>query len=233
MTDATIDNKTLLYNLRRALETTHPNVAALLAGAELELDDTSDYSRRRWNETRSILTLTVPAEALAGFDEPTKKLVGDTLDKMLPPKWLMEVSEVHVTPFLESPPDDDEPLQNTGSLRSNAPHEHDGLRFRSKSEIRIYEALKKQAVLFFANATAVLGGKDLKREPDFLVCQEGKWGILEVMGEMYHPSAIRDHERGRLFKDYGLLFIEFYSARQCYNDPEGTVADFLGRLRKA
>jgi len=112
--------------------------------------------------------------------------------------------------------------------------EHDGLRFRSRTETRIYDALKKQSVLFFANATAVLGGKNIKREPDFLVCQNGRWGILEVMGEQYHPSttAMRDHDRARLFKDYGLYYIEFYAADKCYTDPDGVVTDFLQRLSK-
>lgn len=69
-----------------------------------------------------------------------------------------------------------------------------------------------------------------KREPDFLVCQNGKWGILEVMGAEYHPDATKDHDRARLFKDYGLTYIEFYNANRCYNDPEGVVGDFLKRL---
>jgi hypothetical protein len=30
-----------------------------------------------------------------------------------------------------------------------------------------------------------------------------RWGLLEVMGEAYHPAAtaVRDHDRARLFKD--------------------------------
>ena len=72
-----------------------------------------------------------------------------------------------------------------------------------------------------------------KKEPDFLVCLNGKWGILEVMGETFHPSAtaIRDHDRARLFKDYGLVVIEFYDASRCYSDPEAVVDDFLRRLQ--
>ncbi|HEY9866308.1 MAG TPA: hypothetical protein V6D21_19205, partial [Candidatus Obscuribacterales bacterium] len=126
-------------------------------------------------------------------------------------------------------------LSNSASLNSSGSIKHDGLGFRSRTEIKVYEALKKRSVLFFANATAVLGGKDMKREPDFLVCQNGKWGILEVMGAPYHPTntAMRDHERARLFKDYGLFCIEFYDATKCYNSPEGVVDDFLERLSKS
>lgn len=137
--------------------------------------------------------------------------------------------------MLEAPPDDESSLSNSASLVSNGTIEHDGLRFRSRSEIKIYDALKKRNVLFFANATAVLGGKAVKREPDFLVCQNGKWGILEVMGDQYHPSntAIRDHDRARLFKGYGLFCIEFFNATRCYNEPNEVVDDFLKLLSQA
>jgi hypothetical protein len=90
-------------------------------------------------------------------------------------------------------------------------------------------------VLFFPNAAAVLGGRaqEDKKEPDFLVCQGGAWGVLEVMGEAFHPSAtaIKDHDRARLFKDYGLVVIEFYDAARCYGEPDAVVEDFLRRLQ--
>jgi hypothetical protein len=61
---------------------------------------------------------------------------------------------------------------------------HDDLRFRSPAEIAIYDELSRRPLLFFPNAAAVLGGaKKVKREPDFLICQEGKWGILGLPHE--------------------------------------------------
>jgi len=91
--------------------------------------------------------------------------------------------------------------------------------------------------LFFPNAAAVLGGRaeEDKKETDFLICSNGKWGLLEVMGEAFHPSAtaIKDHDRARLFKDYGLVVIEFYDATRCYNQPEVVVDDFLRRLQQS
>lgn len=111
--------------------------------------------------------------------------------------------------------------------------DHDGLKFRSQTEIRIYEVLKKRNVLFLANETAVMGGKGKKREPDFLVCQNGRWGVLEVMGSKFHENATNDHERARLFKHYGLNQIEFYDSERCYHDPDGVVEEFLGILKKS
>jgi hypothetical protein len=52
-----------------------------------------------------------------------------------------------VSPLLTSPPPEEGPL-NTGTLGSSASIEHDGLRFRSRTEIRVYEELKKRNVLF-------------------------------------------------------------------------------------
>ena len=112
----------------------------------------------------------------------------------------------------------------------------DELRFRSHSEIAIYKELKTRNVLFFPNAAAVLGqqepGMVLKREPDFLICFQGKWGILEVAGEPYHSGAStsKDHDRSRLFQRYGLVFVQFYDSKQCLSDPAGVVDDFLHLL---
>jgi hypothetical protein len=109
---------------------------------------------------------------------------------------------------------------------------HDELRFRSLAEVALYNELKKRQVLFFPNPAAVLGGTGEKREPDFLICHQGKWGILEVMGETYHTSqnAVKDHGRARLFKQHGLLCIEFYPAVICQSEPARVVDSFLAIL---
>jgi hypothetical protein len=123
---------------------------------------------------------------------------------------------------------------NAGTIVEPGPVIHDGLHFRSKTETRIYDVLKARKVLFFPNPAAVLGGDGRKKEPDFLICLDGKWGILEVMGDPYHNglTAVADHDRARIFKDYGILVIEFYDAARCYNNPEAVVDDFLRRLQK-
>jgi hypothetical protein len=121
-------------------------------------------------------------------------------------------------------------------LAAKGPLEHDGLRFRSWTETRIYDALKRRPVLFFPNPAAVLGGgQEEQREPDFLICFQGKWGLLEVMGEPYHPAAtaMKDHERARSFRDFGLRIAEFYAAARCFGEPEAVVEDFLRRLQES
>ena len=117
---------------------------------------------------------------------------------------------------------------------------HDELRFRSKSEVVIYDELKQRDVLFFPNPAAILGvsaseygAAVKKKEPDFLICYKGKWGILEINGD-YHHSGIanttKDHERARQFQHYGIFFIQAYDGDKCKSDPVGIVDEFLKLL---
>lgn len=111
------------------------------------------------------------------------------------------------------------------------------LRFRSESELRIAQALDRAGVLFLPNCKARLGpvGQRENREPDFLICADGRWGILEVDGEPFHPPArtVHDHERARLFKAHGIPVVEHFDATACYRDPDSVVRQFLELLRRS
>ncbi|MBC7263699.1 MAG: hypothetical protein H5T64_04995 [Chloroflexi bacterium] len=111
------------------------------------------------------------------------------------------------------------------------------LRFRSESEIRIAKALDQAGVLFLPNCKARLGSLENRRnrEADFLVCCEGKWGILEVDGEPFHPPSrtAEDHERDRLFRAHGILVVEHFDASECFENPAGVVQRFLEILKRA
>lgn len=104
------------------------------------------------------------------------------------------------------------------------------LRFRSQSEIRIAQALDKTGVIFFPLCMARVTSKNqrINLEPDFLICRGGKWGILEVDGEPFHPPerTAQEHERDRLFRGQRVL-VERFNATRCYNDSDRVVADFL------
>jgi hypothetical protein len=111
------------------------------------------------------------------------------------------------------------------------------LRFRSESERRVAIALDRAGVLFFPNCR---GRPDTpkgrrNREPDFLVCDGGKWGILEVDGEPFHPPSrtVHDHERGRLFRAHGIAVVEHFDASECFENPDGVVRQFLEILERS
>jgi hypothetical protein len=110
------------------------------------------------------------------------------------------------------------------------------LRFRSQSEIRIAQALERAGVMFLPNCKArlpVAADEMGNREPDFLVCADGHWGILEVDGDQYHPpeGAAKEHERDRLFRARGLK-VERYSGGRCFESADAVVAEFLELLRQ-
>lgn len=127
-----------------------------------------------------------------------------------------------------------EPTTNQAQVSASVrepPFEWNGLRFLSRTETRIAEALSQANVMFFPLPAAVAGVQ--KKEPDFLICADGKWGILEVQGDQFHPpeTAAKEHDRARWFKKYGVKVVEIYDATRCYSDPEGVVEDFLRLLR--
>jgi hypothetical protein len=107
------------------------------------------------------------------------------------------------------------------------------LRFRSESERRIAIALDQTGALFLPNCLARLSNGDsrLTREADFLVCKDGKWGVLEVDGP-FHPRAAVDHERDRLFQEHGIRVTQRFDWEECYNDAPGVVRKFLTLLAK-
>jgi hypothetical protein len=122
------------------------------------------------------------------------------------------------------------------AVEAKAPCIWNNLRFRSSTEMKIAQALDRANVLFLPNCMARLGlqGDRRNREADFLVCDEGKWGILEVDGEPFHPASrtAQDHERDRLFRSHGILLVEHFDAGECWDDAEKVVQKFLSLLRK-
>ena len=109
------------------------------------------------------------------------------------------------------------------------------LRFRSQTEIRIAQELDRRRVLFLPNCLARLGLRERQnREADFLICAEGKWGILEVDGDLAHPPTrtAEDHERDRLFQAHGILLAQHFAASECWENADGVVTKFWALLRQ-
>lgn len=106
--------------------------------------------------------------------------------------------------------------------------------FRSPVEISIAKALDKHGVLFLPNCAARLGLTNSRenREADFLVCYEGKWGIIEINGDTYHINSAKDHNRGRLFKLHGIKVFEPYEASRCVKEPERVVQELLELIKR-
>lgn len=109
-----------------------------------------------------------------------------------------------------------------------------GVCFRSGSEVRIAEILEKRSVMFFANSRGRMGGvyNRKTREPDFIVCVDGKWGMLEVDGP-HHDDEYKELDRDELFAKHGVALIAHYDSDLCDHSPEKVVDDFLERLNRS
>lgn len=110
-----------------------------------------------------------------------------------------------------------------------------GLNFRSKTEVKVFQALVSRGVLVLPLPVAVLGSPNQYREPDFLVCYRGKWGILEVQGDKWHPplTAARDHERRRQLTSLGVRVCEFFDAKRCWEATEDVINEFFAALEQS
>ncbi|WP_254434440.1 pentapeptide repeat-containing protein [Dolichospermum sp. UHCC 0352] len=134
--------------------------------------------------------------------------------------------------ILRKIPQSDNNINNQGvQFYSNSTiHTWENLRFRSKTEIKIAEALDRTGVLFVPNSLARLTtpkGRENK-EADFLICYNGKWGVLEVDGP-YHTAErrVEEQERERIFKKNGIKVVERFDAERCYNNPDEVVQEFF------
>jgi uncharacterized protein YjbI with pentapeptide repeats len=109
-------------------------------------------------------------------------------------------------------------------------HTWERLRFRSKTEIKIAEALDRTGVLFVPNSLARLTtakGRENK-EADFLICYNGKWGVLEVDGPFHTAERrVEEQERERIFKKNGIKVVERFDSERCYNNPDEVVQEFF------
>ena len=112
---------------------------------------------------------------------------------------------------------------------------YEGLNFRSKTEIKVFEALVSKGLLVLPLPVAVMGSSKKHKEPDFVVCLKGKVGILEIHGDKWHPpeTAAEEHERRREFTKLGVSVYEIFGADRCWNDPDGVVSDFIQALARA
>ncbi len=108
------------------------------------------------------------------------------------------------------------------------------LKYASKAEVKIAMELEARKTMFFPLAVAVRAETGNvwqdHREVDFLICDDGVWGILEVA---YHPDRFeQDAEKMAWFKRAGILCIEHRTAERCFNAPGAVVDEFLAILAR-
>jgi len=106
-----------------------------------------------------------------------------------------------------------------------------GMIFRSQSEVKIAKTLDHRGIFFIPPTRVRLNAdKDSRqsRELDFVICHEGKWGVLEVDGP-YHVREL-DAERDHLLSEHGISNIQRFPAERCYQQPQAVIDEFLHHL---
>jgi len=184
-------------------------------------------------------------EAIKNEERPIRKSIEDAFGAVLPPDCnigyiralanLIDVEPNWKAQMLEIAQGKE--VHNQGiDINNRVTIIWKNLRFRSESEKRVAEALERANVLFLPNCLARLSTSEGRKnkEPDFVICDNGKWGILEVDGEPFHPPSrtTEDHKRDRDFLAYGIRVVQHYDATECYQQPDKVVENFLNLLRK-
>lgn len=112
-----------------------------------------------------------------------------------------------------------------------------GLIFRSESEIKIAKALDHRGIFFIPPARVRLNaGKPNRpdgrqtRELDFIICHEGKWGVLEVDGPFHVAQA--DAERDAMLRTHGITSIQRFPSLRCFQQPNAVIDEFLFELEE-
>jgi len=108
------------------------------------------------------------------------------------------------------------------------------MKFGAISEVRIAQALAARRARFFPLPLVGRGETGTsymdRREPDFLVCHEGVWGILEVG---WYPDRYEKHaDKDGWFQQSGIVCIQNYPAEHCFHHPSEVVEAFLQLLVK-
>lgn len=218
------------------------DAANVLLACSLRVWDSGDtsYAGDEIHEAVHV-TLTGPRaayEILTKASHPITKAIRRALEAVLPSHNYIKHFTAHAE-IIDIDPDWRAELLEIArgkgvynqAVEATAARTWNNLRFRSESEVQIARALDRAGALFLPNCMARLGSLDSRRnrEADFLVCYQGKWGILEVDGEPFHPPSrtVHDHKRDRVFRTHGILLVEHFDANECYKNPDAVVKLFL------
>ena len=118
-------------------------------------------------------------------------------------------------------------------LQENKAFHWGTFKFASPGEIEIAKALDKRKVLFLPNCKARLFNENdastsISIYPNFLICHNKKWGVLEVDSSYHYNanSAASDRIRDQSLDLYGIRTWRF-DYEECLQKPDEVVSRFL------
>ncbi|MBU9435689.1 hypothetical protein KTE91_11295 [Burkholderia multivorans] len=209
------------------------NEVAVIVAATPKIEETS-YDNWNGGTYGYTLTLEVPAHVYAQIKQSLtqlEKAIASKIDEFLRGSSNQVLNGVVIAPEVVG---DDrwrdkartwlagDGVTNQGRVRSDniAPHRLDGLLFRSKPEMLLYEALKSLGIPFAPLPVFLRGGKQYRRiEPDFVVVKQGIVLQVEVDGDTVHTESPADaHARSAMLAHEG-VYVERVKASEC-DTPE-------------
>ena len=125
--------------------------------------------------------------------------------------------------------------ESTSITCDHKTYEWNGWQFDWEAEVKIAAALDRVGVLFFPNARSRFSSPNGREnsQPGFLICHQGKWGLLIVKDSRSHLEPIADDQRSRLFQTQGIHLIADYDVTECMEESDRIVQDFLDNLNNA
>lgn len=107
--------------------------------------------------------------------------------------------------------------------------------FTSEAQLKIAETLDRLETVFFPNPRgrlSTLQGRQ-NQEFSFLIFHQGKWGILEIERELPAEDRDRNKRINPLVPDIDICLVRYYQHRQCCEEPDLVVAEFLELLSRS
>jgi hypothetical protein len=119
-------------------------------------------------------------------------------------------------------------VRNQGTLVFPGLHRFLGMRFKSKTEVRLAQALHRRGIPFMANPRFCW--LEHRREPDFVAVIAGRLYVVEIHGAPWHPSGRTaiDFQRDLVYRYQGIEVVPL-DAAQVWTDAEKAV-DLLLKL---
>jgi len=107
-----------------------------------------------------------------------------------------------------------------------------GVPFHSAAEVRVAQALDRVGALYLPNPTLRLGPAEQRETSTatFVVCHQGRWGILQIRAEHQPYDATPQMQQQDLLSGHGIRTIQRYFPSRCISDPDEVVQEFLGLL---
>lgn len=213
----------------------------------------------RWNSDFGIdfwrLFIALPVPLFYAMTEDERTITQEAISSVVGPFFQTTPSDgldsVAITPLVSEAKDGwrDEALRfvkgegvtNQGRVRSDniASRQHQGLLFRSKAEITLFNALTRAQLAVAPLPVFVRIGKAYNRlEPDFIVVYKGLTFVVEVDGDTFHKELPAEADKRLVPLTYEGVEVRRIRAADLENDEAADrivkeLVEFMARRKES